>query len=126
LELSEKIKRPYGGEDYSSINMRGLVALAEGGNKAALSSLKTTAKYLALGIANIVNSLNPEMVIIGGEVTSAWAIVEPVIHETLKPKVFARNLASVHIAPSSLKENASLEGALLQALSTKLSVGKVA
>jgi len=126
LELSGKIKHPYGGEDYSSINMRGLVAMAEAGNKAALSSLKTTAKYLALGIANIVNSLNPEMVVIGGEITSAWAIVEPLIHETLAPKVFARNLASVRIAPSSLKENASLEGSLLQALSTKLSVGKVA
>src|SRR5215216_119875 len=126
LGLSEKIKRLYGGEDYSSVDMRGLVALAEGGNKEALSSLKTTAKYLALGIANIVNSLNPEMVVIGGEITSAWSILEPVIHKTLKPKVFARNFASVHIAPSSLKENASLEGALLQALSTKLSVGKVA
>jgi glucokinase-like ROK family protein len=126
LDLGRGAKAARGGAGRPPASMAEVVALARGGDKAALASVEATARYLALGIANIVNSLNPEMVVIGGEVASAWPVIEPVIRETLEPKVFKRNFASVHIVPSALHYNASLVGAFLQALSTKLSVGKVA
>lgn len=125
LELQRKAGTPDGRSD-EAYTMRDVIKLAKSGDKAARSSLLATAKYLALGLANIINSLNPEMVVVGGELASVWPMLEPVILDTLKPKVFSRNFSAVRLAPSALEFNASLVGAFLHALSPKLSVGKVA
>ena len=66
------------------------------------------------------------MVVVGGELATVWPMLEPVIIDTLKPKVFSRNFSAVRLAPSALEFNASLVGAFLHALSPRLSVGKVA
>ncbi|HBF38824.1 MAG TPA: hypothetical protein DDW50_16085, partial [Firmicutes bacterium] len=50
-------------------------------NSQATAVLDTTVKYLGIGIANLVNGLNPEMVIIGGKIT---AIKDQVYHPLLK------------------------------------------
>lgn len=125
LRSQRKAGAPDGKRD-ADYTMRDVIKLARSGNKAAHGSLLATAKYLALGIANIINSLNPEMVVVGGELASVWPMIEPVIIDTLKPKVFSRNFSAVCIAPSALEFNASLVGAFLHALSPRLSVGKVA
>lgn len=39
---------------------------ADHGDKRALAAIETTAEYLALGVANLISILNPEMVILGG------------------------------------------------------------
>ena len=125
LELQRKAGAPDGKSD-DAYTMRDVIKLARSGNKAARASLLATAKYLALGLANIINSLNPEMVVVGGELATVWPMLEPVIIDTLKPKVFSRNFSAVRLAPSALEFNASLVGAFLHALSPRLSVGKVA
>jgi N-acetylglucosamine repressor len=125
IELQRKLGLPNGKSD-AAYTMRDVIRLARGGNKAARDSLLATAKFLALGIANIINSLNPEMVVVGGELAGVWPMLEPVILDTLKPKVFGRNFSAVRIMPSALEFNASLVGAFLHALSPRLSVGKVA
>jgi N-acetylglucosamine repressor len=114
------------GKSDAEYTIRDVIELARGGDKMARASLLATAKYLALGIANIINSLNPEMVVVGGELARVWPMLEPVIFDTLKPKVFGRNFSAVRVLPSALEFNASLVGAFLHALSPKLSVGKVA
>jgi predicted NBD/HSP70 family sugar kinase len=47
----------------------------------ALDVLDTTIKYLGIGIANLMNGLNPEMVVIGGEITK---VKEKLYHKLLK------------------------------------------
>jgi glucokinase-like ROK family protein len=125
LEFQRKAGAADGKSD-SAYTMRDVIKLAKAGDRAARASLLATAKYLALGIANIVNSLNPEMVVVGGDLATVWAMIEPVILDTLKPKVFGRSFSAVRIVPSALEFNASLVGAFLHALSPRLSVGKVA
>ena len=49
----------------------------------AIAALRETAKYLALGISNISQALNPEVVIFGGEITKLWEILEPEIAKHL-------------------------------------------
>ena len=49
----------------------------------AIAALRETAKYLALGISNISQALNPEVVIFGGEITKLWEILEPEITKHL-------------------------------------------
>lgn len=49
----------------------------------AIAALRETAKYLALGISNVSQALNPEVVILGGEITSLWDILQPEIAKHL-------------------------------------------
>lgn len=108
------------------VSVRDVVSLARAGNEQALSSLITTATYIGLGTANIINTLNPETIVIGGDLTLAWDIIEPVICQAVEPKVFGKNFSTARIVSSSFLGEASLFGAIIQALSTKLSVARVA
>ncbi|MHB1023306.1 MAG: ROK family transcriptional regulator [Acidobacteriaceae bacterium] len=45
----------------------------------AVAALQETAKYLALGISNISLALNPELIIVGGEIASLWDMLQPEI-----------------------------------------------
>lgn len=79
-----------------------LVALANQGNEKALESLKITAEYLGEGISNLAHGLFPEAIVIGGNVTSAWTIIEPIIkrriqsHYIISPEQIIIRPASVH------------------------------
>ncbi|HQZ81886.1 MAG TPA: ROK family transcriptional regulator [Pyrinomonadaceae bacterium] len=96
------------------VTVHDLVTLANDGDKMALESLKITAEYLGEGISNLVHGLFPETVVIGGNITAAWPLIEPVILE----KVRSRYIVSpdqVTIRPASV-ERPSLYGAIPIAL----------
>ena len=42
-----------------------------------LTALDSTARYLGLGLASIINAIDPTKIFIGGEITEAWDIIEP-------------------------------------------------
>jgi glucokinase-like ROK family protein len=56
-----------------------VVAAAQIGDEAALSALKETGRQLGIGIANLVNALNPEMVVFGGILSLAKDFLLPVM-----------------------------------------------
>ena len=49
-----------------------LIARARGGDAKAVAALEATARYLGLGLASVINALDPARVYIGGEITLAW------------------------------------------------------
>ena len=57
--------------------MRKVVVLATEGDYQAIRALKETARYLGMGLANINNGLDPEKIIIGGQVTRVWKEIAP-------------------------------------------------
>jgi predicted NBD/HSP70 family sugar kinase len=88
-----------------------IIARANGGDKTAHHTLAETAKYLGLGIANIVCSIDPEVIIIGGAITQAWNIVHPQIMEIVSRRDFSGSQRSNLILPTSLSGNPALLGA---------------
>ena len=56
----------------------------------ALESLKITAEYLGEGISNLAHGIYPETVVIGGNITSAWPIIEPIIKNDLRSATSSR------------------------------------
>jgi glucokinase len=91
---------------------------AEDINKAALDGdnlsrelLKDTGRYLGIGIANIINVMSPEAIILSGGLIGAWDIY---IQEAIK-EASRRSLKElfdmVRIVPSSLLDNAGIIGA---------------
>jgi glucokinase len=88
-----------------------VVQAAQKNDSVAQRVLDTTIKYLAMGIANIVSILNPEVIVLGGGLFQAGEIlIEPVRKEFKK---WAQPLAArqVRLVLSHLGEDAGLYGA---------------
>lgn len=96
------------------VSINELIALANKNDEMAVESLKITAEYLGEGISNLVHGLYPETVVIGGNITSAWSLIEPII----KKRIQSRYLVSpekVVVRPASV-QRPSLFGAIPIAL----------
>src|SRR5216117_2628255 len=92
--------------------MRKLVESIESGDTAAMAAVRETARYLGVGIAGLVNGLDPEVVVIGGEVTKAWGLIEPIIAEETKRSLLAPRAHGIAIRRSAFEVRPSLKGAL--------------
>jgi predicted NBD/HSP70 family sugar kinase len=100
------------------VDFTDLVDLALEGKESARDALKKTAHYLGIGIANLIQGLAPETVIIGGPIVRAWSVFA----EELKASVEAsscRGLASPPIIGSTLGRQPTLMGALSLVLASK-------
>ncbi len=95
-----------------------LVDRALAGEDNASSALIETAHYLGIGISNLVVGFSPEAVVVGGEITRAWPLVESALTETIERTV-RRGLPSARILPSTLGEQPVLRGALSLVLASK-------
>ncbi|MCM3163765.1 ROK family protein [Metabacillus litoralis] len=90
---------------------QGVSQLAEQGNKEAQAILDEAINYLAIGLANIVHTVNPEIIVIGGGVMkSKDLILEPLINKT-KEYVFPSLKETLIIKPALLDQKAGLIGA---------------
>ncbi|HEX6718093.1 MAG TPA: ROK family protein [Pyrinomonadaceae bacterium] len=102
--------------------MRKLVELIDGGDAAATEAVRETARYLGLGITGLINGLDPEVVVIGGEITKVWGLIEPIIVEETKRNLLAPRSHSVPVRPSAFEVRPSLKGALTLIQNSLLSV----
>ena len=85
---------------------------AEAGDELAIEVVRETARFLGTGIANLVNALNPEMVVICGGVTRAGdALLNPLRTEVRK-RAFKPAVDACRIVPGELKDTAGVYGAV--------------
>ena len=100
------------------VNFAKLVDQALKGERTARAALKETASYLGVGIANLIQGLAPQAVIVAGPIARAW----PVIAEDLKASVdssICRGFPSTPIISSTLGAQPTLMGALSLVLASK-------
>jgi predicted NBD/HSP70 family sugar kinase len=122
LARYQKLSRGNGSND---VNFAKLVDLALKGERTARSALKETARYLGVGIANLIQGLAPEAVIVGGPIARAW----PVIADDLRASVdssICRGFPSTPIIGSTLGSQPTLMGALSLVLAGKLASASIA
>jgi predicted NBD/HSP70 family sugar kinase len=95
-----------------------LVDRALGGEVAANTALVETARFLGIGISNLIVGFSPEAVVVGGQIARAWSLIEPALTETIRHSI-RRGLPSARILPSTLGDNPTLRGALSLVLARK-------
>jgi predicted NBD/HSP70 family sugar kinase len=88
-----------------------LVARARSGDAKAIAAIDATARYLGLGLASVINALDPARVIIGGEITLAWDLIERTVRKALAERTLTPAAAETRIDPASAVENPRLQGA---------------
>jgi glucokinase len=73
--------------------------------------MKETAKFLGVGIANLVNALNPDTVVIAGGVTRAGEYLFAPLKKEVRRRAFRSAVEACRIVPADLPETAGVIGA---------------
>lgn len=85
---------------------------AKQGDSFSLDIIEYETEYLAMGIGNILNILNPEVIVIGGGVALAGDILFTPLKEKLKKYVLPVALEDLKIVPGVLGNEAGIKGAV--------------
>ena len=84
---------------------------ASAGDEFAQSVMERTAFYMGTGIANLMNILAPDIIILGGGVMQSWPQLAPIILETVRKRAVMVPFDTVKIVPAALSLNAGITGA---------------
>jgi predicted NBD/HSP70 family sugar kinase len=106
--LFELAGRAHGG---GLAGVRGVVAAAAAGDAAARSALEHVAGWLGRGTANVVNVLNPEVVILGGALKEILDATGDTVRAAFATAALAAPLEQVRIVTPHLGPDSTLVGA---------------
>jgi predicted NBD/HSP70 family sugar kinase len=81
-----------------------LIELAHSGDKCANNALAKTASAIGRGIKGLAHGLAPEIIVIGGQITAAWSIVEPAIVNELQSEYFVPGISKPQVRPASVEQ----------------------
>lgn len=104
----------------SSRDFGSLIDRSLAGERNAKSALTETARYLGIGISNLIVGFSPEVVVVGGAITRAWPLIESALTQKIERSV-RRGLPSARILRSTLNGDPTLMGALSLVLTSKFS-----
>ena len=97
--------------EQNQFTIEDLIARARNGDVKATAAVQATARYLGLGLANVIKALDPARVYIGGEITAAWSVIESTVRTALAERALTPAAAATPIRPVSATEYPRLQGA---------------
>lgn len=100
-----------GAADPPDFSIDDLIARARGGDLKARAAIQATGKYLGVGLALLVNGLDPSAVYVGGEITGAWDLIEPPMRAAFLERALTPAVATTVIRPVATIEYPRLRGA---------------
>lgn len=108
-------------EQDSPLTLSLIVQAADAGDTSAIEALTETGWLMGLGVANLVNTFNPEMVVLGGPLSTAARYLLPVVEEVVQKTTMSEIGRRVRILSSAFGADASLMGAAALVVETILS-----
>jgi glucokinase len=108
--------RRFAGDRPENITTDQVFMLAAEGDKVAQSIVQNVQTYLAIALANIVQLINPGVIILGGQVAQAGDIFIKPLQARLHELCPAGANASLRIVQSSFGSEANIVGAVTLAL----------
>ena len=85
------------------------------GNKAARKVADDTARYLGCALANIVNALDPEVIVLAGGMAKAGRAFMDKVEKTMRERALKESSRGVRLVTAKLGEDAGLIGAAWRA-----------
>ena len=111
--------------EIASFSVDDLVSRARGGDTKAVAALQSTAHYLGLGLASVVNAVDPARIFISGEIIAAWDLIEATLRQALGTRVLAPAASGIEITTIPLPEHPRLRGAAALVTAPLFAVPKV-
>jgi len=97
--------------NLENINIAAIRDAAERGDRFALNLIRDTAFYLGAGLANVVNILGPELIVIGGGIIPLAPFLIKKLTDVVKTRAFYTASEGLRIVPSQLGPYAGVIGA---------------
>jgi glucokinase-like ROK family protein len=94
------------------VSPREVLELAQAGDAAAQRLIGDAGRWLGLAVANLCNLLNPECVIVGGELSAAGEVLLGPLRETVRRNGIPSAVSALEITSGTLGERAEMLGAL--------------
>lgn len=107
------------GGDPAGITAVTVAAAAAAGDPAAKSIIARAARYLGIGIANVINLLNPSLVVLGGGVMDIGELVWQNLQLEVRARALEAAGKSARITRAELGGRAGVMGAIALALRNK-------
>ncbi len=121
LALRRSRSKAIGGATIEDVLSR-----ASQGETEAVEVLHEKAAYLGRGLIPIIYSLNPEVIVLGGPVTRAWATVHPIMIRELSQRIPRFYLDHLALSPTTLESRPSLVGSIALVLAHSFAAPSIA
>ena len=95
----------------SGLTVNDVIARARADEPRAVAALDETARYLGIGLATVINALNPAQIIVGGELTAAWDRLAPIVDAEIAQRALTAAAAATPIIPEGAGVSPRLRGA---------------
>jgi glucokinase len=86
------------------------------GDELALAVFKRMGVYLGIGLANLINLIDPQIIVITGGVVNGWDLFSGEMYRQVEERAFRTTAQQVKIARAECGDNAGLLGAARLAL----------
>ena len=108
------------GGKIENITAETVSSAARNGDTLALDVINRAAFYLGVGLANLVNIFNPEVIVIGGGMAKMGDILLEPARELVRVRAFSLLVQAVRIVTAELGNEAGIYGASVFALKQKV------
>ncbi len=98
--------------DLSRLTVDMVIQAADAGDSIALAALTEVGTHLGVGVANLINIFNPELVVVGGVLSPASPWLIPIIQESILIRALPPLVENVKIVPSQLGLDSCVMGAV--------------
>jgi glucokinase-like ROK family protein len=98
--------------NVNAIRLEHILHAAAQGEPAVLDALAEVGRYLGIGIANLINTFNPNMVVLGGVLSLAGPYIFPRAQQEVDARVMAVLRQNVQIIWSAFKFDACVIGSV--------------
>lgn len=98
------------GDDLDGLTIQLVVEAAKRGDEVANAALKETGTWLGIGIASLMNVLNPQLVVFGGPLSLAHEYLLPVVEETVQSRAWPWVQERAKITIAAHGEDAAVMG----------------
>jgi N-acetylglucosamine repressor len=109
--LSKHSPKSLNDAERSSLTVLDLIACARRGDSKALAAVLATGRFLGLGIATIINLVNPDCLYLAGEIITAWDLIEDTVREAISERALTEAATHTPLRVTSTQEYPRLRGA---------------
>jgi glucokinase len=97
--------------DLEKLNIKVITSAAKQDDYVAKEVLEETAEYLAIGLGNAANLVNPELMILGGGIVDGWPNFIKQVSLSIRKHAFASAVKELKITKAALGNDAGFIGA---------------
>lgn len=93
-----------------------MAAAAKAGDEAVADAIRRAARFLGIGIANVIVAIHPDLIVLGGGVAGIGPLLFETVRETVRDRVRMMPTDAIAIEPSLLGERAGALGGIALAV----------